>query len=313
MQNTYHSSVFLSKKSDKSDKLSAYMQLHFSVFLWGFTAILGELIEMPAAILVWWRVLITVISLFILLRISKSVVQDLKHHKVYFLIGVCIALHWICFYGSIKYANASIALICMATSSFFTSLIEPIVVSRKLSLKEIIFGLLVLPGMYFIVDSTELDMQKGIWVGLAAAFLAALFTSYNKKYIVEGKETEISYLELRGALVFLSFLVPIMIFQMDISIIPSTMDSFYLIVLALICTTLPFVLSMKALNKLSAFTSTLIVNLEPVYGIVLAALLLGQHKELDPRFYLGVILILAVVLLFPLVSSRNKKTNYVAE
>lgn len=307
MQNTYHSSVPLFKKSDT---IIAYAQLHISVFLWGFTAILGELIEMPAVVLVWWRVLLTVISLFILLRLSQSLVYTLKHRRVYLLIGACIGLHWICFYGSIKYANASIALICMATSSFFTSLIEPLVVAKKLSVKEIFFGLLVLPGMYFVVDSTELSMQKGIWVGLAASFLAALFTSYNKKYIVEGKEMEISFLELTGALIFLSLLMPYVIFSMDIAFLPSTMDSFYLVVLALLCTTLPFVLSMKALNQLSAFTSTLIVNLEPVYGIVLAALLLGQHKELDPRFYLGVILILAAVLLFPLVSSRNKNGSY---
>ncbi len=310
MQNTYHSSVSLYKQSDK---FLAYAQLHFSVFLWGFTAILGELIEMPAVILVWWRVLITVLSLFFLLQYSKTFSTDLKHRKVYFLIGVCIAIHWICFYGSIKYANASIALICMATSSFFTSLIEPVVVSKRFSIKEIVFGLLVLPGMYFVVDSTELAMQKGIWVGLAASFLAALFTSYNKKYIVEGKEMEISYVELLGALAFLTLLMPILIIQTDISLLPSAMDSFYLIILALLCTTLPFVLSMKALNQLSAFSSTLIVNLEPVYGIALAALLLGQHKELDPRFYLGVILILTVVLIFPLVSSRNKQEVDVAK
>jgi len=173
MQNTYQIIVPLFRKSDT---IFAYMQLHFSVFLWGFTAILGELIAMPAVLLVWWRVLLTVISLFVLIKYSGSVLKTLKHTRVYFWIGVCIALHWICFYGSIKYANASIALICMATSSFFTSIIEPFVVSKKFSVKEIFFGLLVLPGMYFVVDSTELSMQKGIWVGLAAAFLAAVFT-----------------------------------------------------------------------------------------------------------------------------------------
>jgi len=114
MQNTYHSSVPLFKKSDT---IIAYTQLHISVFLWGFTAILGELIEMPAVVLVWWRVLLTVISLIILLKFSQSLVYTLKHRRVYLLIGACIGLHWICFYGSIKYANASIALICMATSS----------------------------------------------------------------------------------------------------------------------------------------------------------------------------------------------------
>ncbi len=310
MQNTYHNSLPL---FNKSDKFLAYMQLHFSVFLWGFTAILGELIEMPAVLLVWWRVLITVLSLYIILRFAKSSLKNIKNIKVYSWIGVCIALHWICFYGSIKYANASIALICMATSSFFTSIIEPIVVSKKVSAKEIFFGLLVLPGMYFIVDSTELSMQKGIWVGLCASFLAAVFTSYNKKYIVEGKELEISLIELASGLLFLCLFLPWIALKTEFSIIPSSTDGFYILVLALLCTTLPFVLSMKALNKLSAFTSTLIVNLEPVYGILLAALLLGQHKELDPKFYLGVLLILIVVLIFPLVSSRNKQDLDVAE
>jgi len=310
MQNTYQNSVPL---NTKSDKLFAYLQLHVSVFLWGFTAILGELIEMSAVLLVWWRVLFTVFSLYIILLFSKSLKFNIGNLWVYFWIGVCIALHWICFYGSIKYANASIALICMATSSFFTSIIEPFVVSKKISLREIFFGLLVLPGMYFVVDSTKLEMQMGIWVGLAAAFLAAVFTSFNKKYIVEGKEMEISFIELGSALIFLSLCVPLVIFKEELNFLPSTMDSIYLIILALICTTLPFVLSMKALNKLSAFTSTLIVNLEPVYGIILAALLLNQHKELNPKFYLGVILILAVVLVFPLVSSSTKNLKDVNE
>ena len=280
------------------------MQLHLSVFLWGFTAILGELIQLQALQLVWWRIAITILSLIILLQVFYNGVDfSLKYVKKYAFIGICIALHWLCFYGAIKYANASIALICMATSSLFTSLIEPLVVKRKFSTRDLIFGLLVIPGMYFVIDSTALEMQKGIWVGLLAAFLAAYFTSLNKKYLIKGKEMEITFVELLSALLFLTCILPFLyLANNSIEIIPRNMDWMYLCILAIVCTTLPFILSLKALNQLSAFSANLIVNLEPVYGIILAALLLNQHNELSNNFYLGVILILIVVILYPIIT-----------
>lgn len=284
-----------------STERRAYLELHFAVLLYGLTAILGDLIQLSALVLVWWRVLIVSLSLLAFVRLS-TLLRELGWQQTlrFAGIGVLTGLHWLTFYGSIKLSNASITLICMATTSFFTSLLEPLIVRRPFQWVELALGLLIIPGMVLVVDNTDADMNLGILVGLVSAFLAALFGTLNKKYISSSDPTRITFLELGSAWVFLGLLLPFYLTaQPDTPFWPAPADWGYLLVLALLCTTLAYILTLRALVHLSAFAANLAINLEPVYGIALAYVLLNDSSELEPGFYLGGLLILLVVFSYP--------------
>ena len=284
----------------------AYLELHIAVFLWGFTAILGDLIQLSALVLVWWRVLITPISLLFLMR-SFRALRSMPRHLVlqYMGIGVLVALHWLAFYGAIKLANASVSLICMATTSLFTAFLEPLLLRQRIKGYEIALGLMIIPGMALIVNNLDISMMAGFWVGLAAAFLAATFGTLNKKLVAKAHPYQITFLELGSSWIFLSLILPFVLkANPDMTFLPSRMDLILLVVLALLCTTLPYILSLRALHHLSAFASNLTINLEPVYGIILAWLLLNDNKELEPGFYWGVLIILAAVFSYPMIRKR---------
>ena len=211
--------------------------------------------------------------------------------------------------GAIKLSNASITLVCMATTAFFTSIIEPILLRTKFKYWEIFLGFLVVPGMALIVESVDVSMHTGIWVGLASAFLAALFGTLTKKWINKAEPFTITYIEMTSAWLSLSILMPFFIDINNIAdIIPSGKDLALLLVLALGCTTFTWILALRALKHLTAFASSLTVNLEPVYGIFLAWVILEEYKELSVGFYIGVLLILAVVFSYPFVDRMMKRT-----
>ncbi len=271
----------------------AYLELHLAVFLWGFTAILGDLIQLSALTLVWWRVFLTSLSLVFFVKIGRIVREvGLRRFLLLAGIGVIVALHWVTFYGAIKLANASIALICMATTSLFSSLLEPLIVGRRFVWYELLLGLFILPGIWLIVDGVDAGMNVGIGVGLLSAALVSIFTSLNKKYIGSSNPARITFIELGSATLFLA---PFLYALGGERFWPAPLDWVYLLVLALLCTTLTFFLSLRALSKLSAFASNLTVNLEPVYGIFLAYFLLDDAQELNPNFYWGTLLILVAV------------------
>lgn len=285
----------------------AYLELHIAVFLFGFTAILGDLIQLSALAIVWWRVLITSVSLLFLIRGGQALRQLPWPTILQFMgIGMLVAIHWLAFYGSIKLANASIALICMATASFFTSVLEPLIMRQRVRWFEIMLGLAVIPGMALIVSSTDASMNTGILAGLAAALMAALFATLNKKLVGRSDEMSITFLELGSAWLFLSLILPVYLLRAEspAPLLPAPADWLYLIVLSLLCTTLAYVLALRSLRHLSAFASNLAINLEPVYGIVLAWFILKDHKELSAGFYLGVALILGAVFSYPLVRRK---------
>ena len=290
------------------DTFRAYVYIHVAVVLFGFTAILGALIDLTALEIVWWRVLLTAISLIFLVRGGRSLAHLSMGDRLKFLgIGCIVALHWLCFYGAIKYSNASITLVCMATSSFFTSLVEPLLLKKPFNFLDIFLGLLVIPGMVLVVQNIEVTMMLGVWVGLLSALLAAIFASLNKKYIDNAHPYTITFLEMTGSWLFLTVVMPILFaFGWMEWTWPDVTDWTYLIILSLLCTTLAFILALKALKHVSAFASNLVVNLEPVYGILLAVVLLNEHKELDPRFYLGCLAILTVVILHPIITRRRR-------
>jgi len=289
----------------------AYLELHTAVFLFGFTAILGDLIQLSALLIVWWRVLLTSISLLFLVRLVR-IVRELPPRTILLFmgIGVIVAVHWLTFYGAIKLSNASICLVAMATTSFFTSFLEPLILRQRVKGYEILLGLLIVPGMVLIVNTTDLSLMTGLWVGLLSAFLASLFATLNKKHISRSDELSITFLELGSAWLFLSLVIPLYGWWTEEPTEiwpPRWQDWMYLIVLSLLCTTFAYVLALRALRHLSAFASNLTVNLEPVYGIVLAWLILQEHEELSPGFYLGVAIILLAVFSHPFLKKRFKK------
>ena len=281
----------------------AYLELHLAVLLFGLTAILGALISLSAIVLVWWRVLLTCISLLFLIRMGTDLKKiPTKFIVQYMGIGILVALHWICFFGSVKLANASISLICMSTTSFFTAFLEPLFFRQKIKWYESLLGFLIIPGMVLVVNHTELDMMAGIVVGLLSALLASLFSILNKKLVNEADPMSITFLELGSGWLFISCLLPFYFYQNPTdAFLPLSMDWLYLFILALLCTTLAYVLALRALKFLSAFASNLTINLEPVYGIILAWLLLNEDKDLSTGFYWGCVIILLAVFAYPLI------------
>lgn len=284
-----------------SQKRIAYYQLHFAVLLYGLTAILGDLISISALNLVWWRVLLTSISLLFFIQFGKQLLKlPKKLILIYSTIGVIVGLHWITFYGAIKLANASIVLAAMASTSLFTSIIEPIVTKRKFEWLELILGLLVIPPMILIAQNIDLSLMDGLWVGLLSAFLAACFASLNKKYVDEASPYVISFLEMFSAFVFISIILLFTVSDFS-SVLPKPNDWLYILILSFLCTTLAYIISMKALKHVNAFDANLVINLEPVYGIVLAIFILKEHHEMSIWFYCGVIMIMLVVFSHPII------------
>ncbi|MDF1695816.1 MAG: DMT family transporter [Saprospiraceae bacterium] len=285
----------------------SYIELHIAVLLYGLTAILGDLIQLPAIVLVWWRVLITSLSLLSFIRFGKDLLS-LKRKTALPLIGIgcLVAIHWICFYGSIKLSNASVGLIAMATTSVFTSLLEPWIMKRRVDILEIIMGLLIILGMLFIVQTIDLSMKNGFMVGFAAAFFAALFGTLNKKYVDDTNPYIITFVELGSAWAFISVLFILGGSYMDLSnFVPVRWEDWmYILILALLCTTLAYILSLRALKHLTAFATNLVINLEPLYGILLAAAILKEYEQLTTNFYIGGGIIIAIIVSYPILKKR---------
>jgi drug/metabolite transporter (DMT)-like permease len=286
----------------------AYTQLHIAVFLFGFTAILGKLISLTELSLVWWRMLITTLSFLFIKGVWKAFKEVPKAVRWKLLgIGIIVAVHWVCFFGGIKYSNVSICLVCMATSSFFTAIFEPLFFKKKMKLYEVLLGAMVIPGMYLVVQSTQWDMRIGIALALVSALLAVVFSILNKKMVEEVDTKVMTFIELGGGWLFLTMILPFYLGFTGAEIIPVGWDWLYLVVLALLCTTLAYVLSLNALRYVSAFTSNLAVNLEPVYGILMAWFLFQENKEVGEYFYIGVIIVLLSVFSYPIIKKRFEK------
>lgn len=288
----------------------SYLQLHIAVLLFGFTAILGDLINLSAYWLVWWRVLLASLSLLFIVGWSKILRSSSRKLILkYFAIGSIVAAHWVSFYGAVKLSNASLGVVCIATSSFMTALLEPILLRKRLRWVELLLGLLIVPGMILIVKGSPMEYGWGIVVGLISAFLASLFGVLNKSLILTNDPLTISFFELTGALIVLTLLSPLIFHFMDVTTIfpPQWADWMYLAILAFLCTTLAYSLSLASLRHLSAFATSLTINLEPIYGIILAWILLNDGDELQQDFYWGSFVIVFSVFLYPLIENLKKK------
>ncbi len=288
----------------------AFLQLHTAVFLAGFTGVLGRLINLNEGWLVWYRMLLSALIVFLILLFSKKMIVIEKKYVLQCIsIGGIIALHWLFFYGSIKYANVSIALVCFAATGSFTALLEPLLMKRRIDLVEVLLGLLVLLGIYLIFYF-DLQYKTGILLGVASAFFSALFPIFNKRLIQKIPVANLTLYELGGGWLLLSLLLPFYLIVFPaVTSLPSLKDWFWLLMLSLFCTVLAFQLSMLALKKISAFTANLTYNLEPVYGIALAFFIYQENKDLGKGFYFGIGLIVLSVVIQTLRVWRGKNLS----
>jgi drug/metabolite transporter (DMT)-like permease len=284
-----------------SPAAKARLQIHFCVFLWGFTAILGKLITLAALPLVWWRMLLVSGTLLLLPRVWRALRKlPPRLALAYAGIGVIVSLHWLTFYGAIKLANASVAATCIAVAPLFLTFLEPLLARRRFELRELLLALIVVPGVALVVDGVPAAMRLGVAVGVLSALLVATFTALNKRLVEHADPLAVTTLELGAGAAFLTALAPLLPHAGSAWPLPDAHDALLLLILAYACTLLPFALSLHALRQVSAFSMQLITNLEPVYAIVLAIVLLHEQRVLDARFYLGVMVILGAVFLHPL-------------
>ena len=293
----------------------AFIQLHIAVLLAGLTGVLGRLISLNEGLLVWYRLLLTAVSLWLLAWFRRQAVKiDRRDMWRIFGIGGIAALHWVTFYGSIKYSNVSVGLVCFSAVGFFTALLEPLIMRHRIDMVELFLGFLVIVGIFFIFK-VDPHFKTGILVGLLSALLGSLFPVLNKRILKRVSSENVTLYELSGGFLVLSLLMPLYLYLFPApSLIPGWQDWIWLLVLSWACTVLAFNLSMSALQHISAFTVNLSYNLEPVYGILLAFVLFREDKYLNKGFYVGFCLILLSIILqtVRLYRRRHQATQGVA-
>lgn len=297
----------------QESKLIHYLHLHFIVFIWGFTAILGALISIDAIPLVWYRMLLAVIfiAIYFLLK-KKTFYMDRKSILKFVFTGIVIALHWITFFKAIKVSNVSVALVTMSTGAFFTSFMEPFFFKRRIKPVEILLGFLVIIGLY-IIFNFESQYTLGIIYALISSLLSALFSVLNGLYVKKHDANVISFYQLLFGVLFITIFLGIQ-GKFDVSFFQlPAMDWLWLFILSSICTAYAFIASVKIMKHLTPYTVMLTINMEPVYAIVLALIIFGEKEEMNSEFYLGALIVLGVVLLNGLIKNaeriRNKRKN----
>ncbi|MDB2368932.1 DMT family transporter [Flavobacteriales bacterium] len=283
--------------------------MHLVVVLLGLTGVLGKLITSSSTVLVWYRMLIAFVFLLVYIYIKSDTLRISKKYFIKILgIGFVVAAHWLFFFESIKVSNVSVAVVCMGTSSLFSSILEPLIIKRKVYLREIIMSLLVLVAIGIAMNA-DFSYFKGYIYGIAAAFLATLFTILNALYVDKVESEKITLIEMLGGFLFVCVY---MLFSNTFKISDLQInwnDILYLIVLGGICTSFAFVVSVEVMKFLSPYTVIMAVNLEPVYSILLALLLFGDSENMNFSFYLGASLILGTVTLDGYLKKRNDKKS----
>lgn len=288
-------------------RLGSYLHFHLIVFIWGFTAVLGALISIDSLPLVFFRMGLATIFIFVYIKLKKiDSALDLKSFWGFALAGVIIALHWLTFFGAIKVSNVSVTLACMSTGAFFTALLEPLFYKKKFVLYELIFGAIVVAALYMIFE-VQPAYKLGIGLALISAFLSAVFTLINGRFIAQHNPTKISFYELLIGTVFivgyLAFAKAENFFSSSFFSLSSS-DWMYIFILASICTAYAFIAAVKVMKHLSPYTIMLTINLEPVYGILLAFFVLGDREKMEPKFYYGALIILGVVIANGILKNR---------
>ena len=289
----------------------AYGMMHLAVLLYGFTGILGREISLHGVPLVWYRMGLTFVSLLFFPGIIRNLLKVPGPMRWQFAgIGVLMAIHWVTFFQAIKLSNVTVALSTLSTTALFTSLIEPLVFRKRISVIEMVMGLMVIAGLVIIFQFGGTEMYTGIIVGLISAIVVAAASVWNKAVVSKSVNVySMVLVEFGAGFLFLTALLPLFLqtSYAGAGWLPSGYDFLLLLILALACTTFAYSLNMNALKELSAFASNLLINLEPIYAIILAAFIYREYEELHPGFYFGAFLIIAAVFSYPVLRKRGKK------
>ncbi|HLU89197.1 MAG TPA: DMT family transporter [Cyclobacteriaceae bacterium] len=293
-----------------SSPVKDYLMLHFIVLIWSFTAILGMLISLPSFEMVFYRTLLASLFLGLIFWWRKTRVR-LDRRLLFWILatGFVIALHWILFFWSARVSNISVSLAGMATASFWTALIEPMFNKTRVKWYEILLGLLVILGI-IIIFRFEFDYWLGLTMSLLSALLGACFMVFNGNLTKKSSPFVITFYEMVGACLFCVLFMPFYAYFIadgELQLVPLPMDWLWLALLAGVCTVYAFSVSVELMKRLTAFSINLTVNLEPVYGIILAVLIFRDKENMSTEFYLGTLVILSSVCLYPLFNYIYKR------
>ena len=285
---------------------NSLLVMHLIVIILGLTGVLGKLIEASSTILVWYRMMIAFVALGLYLLLQKELFKIQKGFTWKLLgVGAIVAAHWLFFFESIKVSNVSVAVVCLATSSLFSALIEPFVFKRKISAYELVFGIVVIASLAFALQA-DLSYFLGYVYGVTAAFLATLFTIFNALYINKVKASKITLVEMLGGWLAMSLYIGLFTKTPLSDFYISQQDTIYLLVLGIVCTAFAFVVSVEVMKSLSPYSVIMAVNLEPIYSIVLALILFGESEEMTSSFYIGGSAIILTVFLEGYLKTKTK-------
>jgi drug/metabolite transporter (DMT)-like permease len=279
--------------------------------MWGFTGILGKLIHLEAVLIVWYRVFIAAAFLACFFLVTKKPFKvDRKHWLKIGLVGLIVAGHWLTFYYAIQLSTASLGILCLSTTTLHVTWLEPIVMKRRFSWVEFALGGLVIYGIYFVSGDFSSQEFKALYFGLFSALLAAMFSVFNGKLVQDVPSTHLSFYELSTGFIGITIFL-LCSGRLNAKALEMTFsDLGWLLFLGILCTSFAFLVTMDIVKRLGAFTVSLSINLEPVYTIFLAILILKEHKLLNTNFYIGSVIIILVVILNGVIKHfQNKKLN----
>jgi drug/metabolite transporter (DMT)-like permease len=280
------------------EKFKYHLLMHFIIFIWGFTGILGKLILLPPTVIVWYRIIIATVGLFIVMKIMKIPIKLGRSKDIWklMLVGFFVSMHWVTFYMAISLSTASLGILCLSTATLHVTWLEPIIMKRKFSRIQFLLGLIVIYGIYFVSSDFDAQRYEALGYGLVSALFAALFSVSNAKLAQTINTAQISFYELLVGIGILSLML-LFAGKMNAQLFQMRWEDFaWLLFLGLVCTTFAFVVIINVVKRLGTFTVSLSINLEPVYTILLAIVILNEDELLGNDFYVGSSIIIIVVI-----------------
>ena len=289
-----------------------YLKLHFIVFLWGFSAILGKLISIPAVEMVWYRSVLAALGMGMVIYFSRGTFKISRPDLIkLFAIGFIVSFHWIAFFGSARVSNVSVSLVGFATNSLWAALLEPWFNKTQIKKYEVLLGFVVLLGLY-IIFSFDFEYKLGLFLGVFAGFTSALFSVFNSRMVKTVSARTITFYEMIGVFIGTGLFLPLYQYtwavDQQLQLVPSGMDILYIAILAGVCSVYAYSVAVELMKRISVFMIQLTLNLEPLYGIIMAVIIFGQQEKMDPNFYIGTLVILGAVITYPFVKKRFGKT-----
>lgn len=288
-----------------------YLKLHFIVFLWGFSAILGKLVAVTAVELVWYRSIFAAFGMGLVIYFTRGTFRISRGDLMKLLaIGGIVALHWIAFFGSARVSNVSVSLVGFATNSLWAALLDPWFNRSRIKKYELLLGTIVIAGLY-IIFSFDFEYRLGLMLGILAGFTSALFSVLNARMVRRVSARDITFYEMIGVMIATGLFLPLFSLSggdLRWPLLPSATDLLYIAILAGACSVYAYTVAVELMKRISVFMIQLTLNLEPVYGIIMAVIIFGQQEKMNLNFYIGTLVILSAVITYPFVKKRFDRT-----